>query len=103
MGLQENAKKVKIGLLVAGLMLCAAVFPAMPHVFYVLLKWAVCGAATYGAVNFKNEPRMAGHFWPLAGLALLFNPFVAVPLTPLLWLLLSLGTAIYFLSLSKKF
>ncbi len=103
MALQEHAKKVKIGLLMAGLLLCAAVFPSLPGVFYLLLKWAVCGAAVYGAVQFRGESRMERHFWPLVLLALLFNPFVPVQLTPLLWLILSLGTAVYFLVLSKKF
>jgi len=100
---KDPGKKVKIALLTAGLMLCVAVFPAMPRVFYILLKWAVCGAAVYGAVNFKDDPRMGRHFWPLVALAFLFNPFIPVPLTPLLWLILSLGTAVYFLTLSKKF
>lgn len=103
MNLAENAKKVKIGLLVAALMLCAAVIPTMPYGFWVLLKWAVCGAAVYGAVHFKDEERLRGHFIPLVILAVLFNPFVPVLLTPLLGLILSLGTAIYFLALSKKF
>lgn len=103
MGLEAHAKRIKIALLAAGLMLCLAVFPAMPYVFYILLKWAVCGAAVYGAVNFKDEPRLSRHFWPLVILAFLFNPFVPISLTPLVWLILSLGTAVYFLTLSKKF
>ncbi|MFH0986349.1 MAG: DUF6804 family protein [Candidatus Omnitrophota bacterium] len=103
MDLQTHAKKLKVALLVAGLMLCLAVFPGMPYVFYVLLKWAVCGAAVYGALNFRDDPRLRRNFWPLAVLALLFNPFVPAPLTPLIWLILDLGTAVYFLTLSKKF
>jgi hypothetical protein len=103
MTLETHAKRLKIALLVAGLMLCLAILPIMPYVFYVLLKWAVCGAAVYGAVNFKSDPRLGRHFLPLVILALLFNPFVPAPLTQLLWLILDLGTAVYFLTLSKKF
>jgi hypothetical protein len=103
MDLQTHAKKLKVALLVTGLMLCLAVFPKMPYGFYVLLKWAVCGAAVYGVLSFRDEPRLSRHLWPLAILALLFNPFVPVPFTPLVWLILSLGTAVYFLTLSKKF
>ena len=103
MDLQTNAKKLKIALLVAALMLCFAVFPSLPYAFYILLKWGVCGAAVYGAVSFKEDLRMSRHFWPLGGLALLFNPLVPVALTPLVWLILDLGTAVYFLTLSKKF
>ncbi|MFA5160362.1 MAG: DUF6804 family protein [Candidatus Omnitrophota bacterium] len=103
MDLETHAKKLKITLLLAALMLCFAVFPTMPHVFYRLLKWVVCGAAVYGALNFRDEPRLSRHFWPLWILALLFNPLVPAPLTPLVWLILDLGTAVYFLTLSKKF
>jgi chromate transport protein ChrA len=103
MTLETNAKKLKIVLLLAALMLCFAVFPTMPAVFFILLKWTVCGAAVYGAWNFKEDARMKRHVWPLAVLALIFNPFIPAPLTPLLWLVLALGTAIYFLTLSKKF
>ena len=103
MDLKMHAKKLKIALLLAALMLCFAVFPALPYAFYLLLKWVVCGAAVYGALNFRDEPRLSRHFWPLAILALLFNPFVPAPFTPLAWLILSLGTAVYFLTLSKKF
>ncbi len=101
--LQANAKKLKIALLAAALMLCAAVFPSLPYAFYILLKWAVCGAAVFGTVSFKEEPHMGHHFWPLVVLAFLFNPIVPVALTPLVWLILDLGTAVYFLMLSKKF
>ena len=103
MDLQTNAKKLKIALLLSGLMLCFAVFPALPHAFYVLLKGVVCVSALYGALSFKEDPRMRRHCWPLGILALLFNPFVPAALTPLVWLILSLGTAVYFLTLSKKF
>jgi hypothetical protein len=103
MDLRTHSKKLKIALLAAGLMLCLAVFPGMPYVFYVLLKWTVCGAAVYGALNFRDEPRLNRHFWSLGVLALLFNPFISVSLTPLIWLILDLGTAVYFLTLSKKF
>ncbi|MEI6297586.1 MAG: DUF6804 family protein [bacterium] len=98
-----NAKKLKIVLLLAALMLCFAVLPAMPDAFYLLLKWVVCGAAVCGALNFRNDLRRRGHVWPLGVLALLFNPVVPPPLTPLIWLILDLGTAVYFLTLSKKF
>ncbi|MFH1208296.1 MAG: DUF6804 family protein [Candidatus Omnitrophota bacterium] len=103
MDLKTHAKKLKIALLMAALMLCFAVFPTMPYAFYLLLKWVVCGAAVYGALNFRDEPQLSRHFWPLGVLVLLFNPFVPAPLTPLVWLILNLGTAVYFLTLSKKF
>ena len=102
MNSETNAKKLKIALLLAALMLCFAVFPTMPAVFFLLLKWVVCGAAVYATLCFRNDPRLKRHVWSLGVLALLFNPFVPTPLTPLVWLILDLGTAVYFLTLSKK-
>ena len=103
MDLKEHTKNLKIALLVAALMLCFAVFPSMPYAFSVLLKWTVCGAAVYAAAAFRAHERLRRHFWPLAVLVLVFNPFVPILLTRLAWLILYLGTAVYFLSLSKKF
>ena len=103
MDLKAHSKKLKVTLLLAALMLCFAVFPALPYAFYLLLKWVVCGAAVYGVLNFRDEPRLGRHVWPLGVLALIFNPLVPVPLTPLVWLILDLGAAVYFLTLSKKF
>jgi hypothetical protein len=40
---------------------------------YQLSRWAVCAVAIYGAVQFEN-----GWKWPLAVLALLFNPLVPI-------------------------
>ena len=103
MELKVHAKRLKIALLASGLLLCAAVFPAMPYGFYVLLKWAVCGTAVYGITAFKDETALNRQVLPLALLAFLFNPLIPVPLTRLTWLIFYLGTALYFLSLSKKF
>ena len=103
MNLGTHTKRLKITLLLAALMLCFAVFPSLPYVFYILLRWVVCGAAVYGVFNFIGDSRLSGHVWPLGVLALLFNPFVSPPLTPLVWLILDLATAVYFLTISKKF
>ena len=103
MNLEKNAKKLKIALLVASLMLCVAVFPRLSYDFYVLLKWVVFGAAVYGALVLKDAPRIAWHFWPLVLVALVFNPWAPVSLTQLTWLIVDLGTATYFLTLSKTF
>ena len=56
MDLKTHAKKLKIALLLAALMLCFAVFPALPYAFYLLLKWVVCGAAVYGGLEFQGRP-----------------------------------------------
>ena len=100
--MSDGAKSLKVGLLVAGLMLCIAVIPTLPQDFYALLRWVVCAAAATVAFKLKNHPSLSGHFIPLLIVAVLFNPLAPVTLTPLLWLMLDLAGAVYFLSLSKK-
>ena len=56
MDLKTHAKKLKITLLLAALMLCFAVFPALPYAFYLLLKWVVCGVAV------ESKSRRADNF-----------------------------------------
>lgn len=100
--MSDSAKSLKIWLLVAGLMLCIAVIPTLPQGFYALLRWIVCGASAYAAFKLKVHPSLSGHFIPLLIVAVLFNPLVPVLLTPLLWLVLDLTGAVYFLTLAKK-
>ena len=97
-----EAKRLKVLLLIAGLMLCFAVIPMLPYGYYTLLRLIVCGVAAYSAFKFKNNSSMATHFIPLLILAVLFNPLIPVPLTRLIWLPIDLGSAVYFLVLSKK-
>jgi len=100
--MSDGAKSLKVGLLVAGLMLCIAVIPTLPPGFYALVRWVVCAAAATVAFKLKDNPSLSGHFLPLLIVAVIFNPLVPVALTPLLWLVLDLAGAVYFLTLSKK-
>jgi len=102
MSKDNDAKLLKILLLIAGLMLCLAVIPAWPYGFYSLLRLIVCGVAAYTAFKFKNNSSMSAHFIPLLVLAVLFNPLMPVHLTRILWIPIDLGVAVYFLTLSKK-
>lgn len=100
--MDAGSKYLKILLLVSALMLCIAVFPALPYGYYMLLRVIVCGAAAYAAFKLKNNPSLGGNFIPLIIVAVLFNPFMPVILTRLIWLVIDLVGAIYFLALSKK-
>ena len=100
---ESDIKKLKIALLVAGLFLCAAVLPSLPTLFFVLLRVVVCGAAIYVSVAIRTgDDPLKNHFVPLALLATLFNPVIPVQLPYSLWLVINLGTAVYFLTLAKK-
>jgi len=96
-----ETKSLKIALLVAGLMLCVAVFP-LPYSYYTVLRVVVFGATAYVAYRLSNDPDHSKHFIPLVVIAVLFNPFFPVHLTQLIWLMLDLSGAVYFLLLSKK-
>ncbi|MFA6600918.1 MAG: DUF6804 family protein [Candidatus Omnitrophota bacterium] len=100
--MSNASKPLKIALLIAGLMLCVAVIPALPYGYYTLLRLAVCCAAGYAAYVFKANATLVGHFIPLILVAILFNPVVPIYLDRLFWLPIDLGVAVYFLVLSKK-
>ncbi len=100
--MRDESKHLKVALLVAGLMLCVAAIPILPYSYYTLLRWIVFGVAAYAAIKFRNNPSLNGHFIPLVLLAILFNPLMPVFLTRLLWLPIDLGSAVYFLVISKK-
>lgn len=97
-----DSKHLKVLLLAAALMLCIAVIPTLPYGYYTLLRFIVCGAAVYGAFRLKDSSSLSGHFIPLLILAVLFNPLIPVYLTRLIWLIIYLFGAAYFLTLSKK-
>jgi hypothetical protein len=98
----NELKHIKIALLLSGLMLCLAVVPVWPYGFYLLLRLVVCASCGYAAYFLRQDPVLSVHFIPLVFLAVLFNPILPVHLGSLLWLLIDLGTAVYFLSIAKK-
>ncbi|OGX11804.1 MAG: hypothetical protein A2351_07190 [Omnitrophica bacterium RIFOXYB12_FULL_50_7] len=98
----DEPKRLRVALLVAALMLCFAVIPALPYIYFILLRWVVCAAAAYAAFKLKDRPSLSGHFIPLWIVAVLFNPLIPVYLTGLIWLMIDLACAVYFLTLSKK-
>ncbi len=99
----RETKRLKIALLMAGLVLCVAVLPSLPVYFYIFLRSIVCGVAVYAALAFRREDApLKNHFFALAILATLFNPLVPVYLAYLLWAMTCLGTAVYFSILAKK-
>jgi len=102
MNYEKESKLLKIVILVAALMLCAAVLPRIPSGYYLFLRLVVCAASIYAAVLLRERVDLQKHFIPLAILALLFNPVAPVFLGHEIWILIHIGTAVYFLTLSKK-
>lgn len=100
--MENDMKPVKVALLFAGLVLCAAIFPFWPYSFYIALRLMVCATCAYTAYQLRHHEKLRAHLLPLFLLGLLFNPFIPAYLTRLIWLPIDLGTALYFLQLSKK-
>ena len=100
--MSDESKLLKILLLVSGLMLCLAILPMMPNSFHLFLRLVVCGAALYVGIILKRDETLHNHFIPLMLLAVLFNPLMPIVLGGWIWLPIDLGTAVYFLTLSKK-
>jgi len=98
----QESKYLKIALLVAALMLCVAVLPNIPYGYYGFMRLVVCAAAIYAAVILRGRDDLKNHFIPLAILALLFNPLAPVFFSREFWIMVDIGTAVYFLTLSKK-
>ncbi len=96
--MSNETKNLKIAFLITGLLLCLGVIPMWTYGYFIWLRLIVCGVAAYAAVRFKNNSALSGHFIPLVGLAILFNPIVPVPLTRVFWLPIDLFVAVYFLT-----
>ena len=64
--------------------------------YYVLLRWAVCGIATFAAFRAFRFKRK-GWGWALAIVALFFNPIFPVHLNRETWAFIDLGAALLLL------
>ena len=81
--------------IVAALMLLAAL-GHWPYGYYVLLRWIVCGAAVFVAINaFGFQQSWAT--WIFGIVAVLFNPLVPVHLSRQAWAPIDLITASLFI------
>lgn len=97
-----SLKNVRIFLLTAGFILCLGILPVWPYGYYVFLRLSVCFAAGFAAWALRNREGEERRFAVLVMIALLFNPVFPAALPRPLWMIIDLGTAIYFLSVSKK-
>lgn len=98
----NEIKNLKIALLVSGLLLCFAIVPVWPYGYYTFLRLVVCSTTVFGAFILREHETLNKHFIPLVLLVILFNPFYPIYLTQLIWLIIDLAVAVYFLQLAKK-
>lgn len=81
-------------LLAVGVFLLGAL-GSWPYAYYQLLRWVVCGVATYTAYS-AFEMDHAGLGWLMVAIAVLFNPIAPIYLAKGTWSVLDLVTAIIF-------
>jgi hypothetical protein len=92
--------KVYVGL---GFLLFFAAAP-MPYGFYSFTKIVVCGLLgllSYKNFNFLNEKNT---IWPwfFLFLAILFNPFIPIPMGKEVWMVVDTVLGVFFLFLAYK-
>lgn len=81
---------------VAKLIAAATLFGALArhrYDYYTLLRWIVCGVAAIAAFR-AAAVNKSGWVWPLAIVALVFNPVVPVHLTRETWAFIDVGAAL---------
>jgi hypothetical protein len=100
--MSKERKNLKIALLVSGLLLCLAVIPIWPSGYYSFLKLVVCSTTVFAAFILKDEQSLSKHFIPFVIVAIVFNPFYPILLTQLIWVILYLALAVYFLQVAKR-
>jgi hypothetical protein len=73
--------------------LLLAVFGRWPYGFYTLLRFAVCGSATFLAVQ-AFELKKSVWVWIMAAMAVLFNPLIPIRLPRDAWQVIDLIAAV---------
>ncbi len=73
--------------------LTMAVLGRWPYVFYILLRFVVCGSGLYLAFR-AYELRKSIWVWLMGGIAVLFNPLVPIGLRRSDWQILDVVAAV---------
>lgn len=88
----------KLICVVCGILLLLGIPTGWPYVYYVLLRWIICGASIYVAFSFYRA-NLTGWTWIFAAIALLFNPVLPFYFTKGVWVPLDfISAALFFIS-----
>ena len=68
-----------------------AIIPAMPYGYYGIMRWAVCVAAIYMAIQ-SHRANPGGWTWVWIFIAGIYNPIVPVHASRGVWTIVNLGT-----------
>jgi len=84
-------KRIWIPQLISIVMLLWALNPENPYGYYILLRWVVCGAFSFLAVQAINRGKQ-GWLYVFGITALIYNPIVRVHLTREIWSVVNVVT-----------
>lgn len=70
-----------------------ALIPAMPYGYYPVMRWVVCGACAWTALDAYRKT-WEPWAWGWAVLAGIYNPLVSIQSTREIWSLVNVGTII---------
>lgn len=82
------------------LILVIGAFP-LPYDYYMLLRIIVTGVFIWAAM-IANEKNKASLTWLCVGVVLLFNPFIKVHLSSIVWGVIDILTAIFLISIREQ-
>ncbi len=77
------------------LLLIIAIPSLMPYGYYVLLRWAICGSASYMAY-LSYEQKNNRFLWLFGATAILFNPIAPLYLGKEIWVVVDFLAAVLF-------
>lgn len=81
--------------IVSGVLLLLGILNGWPYVYYILLRWVICGVSIFNAVGFSKS-KLTGWVFVFGALAFLFNPLFPVYLNKSSWVGIDLISAIVF-------
>ena len=76
-------------------------FADFPYGYYTLLRFVVCGVATYVAY-FSYQNRVEWGTWIFGAMAILFNPIIKIHLDRDLWQFIDLVAVVLFITVICK-
>jgi len=90
-----NNMNIKYIGIISGVILLLAMFNFWPYVFYILLRWFVCGASIYFAYFF-NQKKLKGWLFIFLAIAFIFNPIIPVYSIKSSWMIIDFVSSILF-------
>lgn len=86
---------------IIGVALAIALIPTMPYGYYPVMRWAVCGACAWTALD-AHRKGMEAWVWGWGVLAGIYNPIFPIHSTREIWSLVNIATILAAIVYSLK-